>query len=123
MIYAKKGEIICGFPSGNIPTDWIICEEPVISDEPVDTTAFDQACEAFKMVCREIKEKANLSVFYGGFDEMAEYQNSEFAGTLEGLKLAILWSSANELCKYEGAKIGLNQPQWWYKCWNITKKD
>ena len=30
------------------------------------------------------------------------------------------WSAANELCKYEGSKIGLGQPDWWYDCWRGT---
>ena len=48
---------------------------------------------------------------------MIVFQNSEFSKTVEGLQLAIKWSAVNELCLYEAKKIGIGQPDWWYRCW------
>ncbi|MBQ9501869.1 MAG: hypothetical protein IJU70_06910 [Lentisphaeria bacterium] len=82
-----------------------------------DTSAFDAACQQFRAVCGRIAAAANLPDFRGGFDEMADFAASPVYQTVQGLALALEWSAANELCKYEGAKLGLGQPQWWYQCW------
>ena len=90
--------------------------EPEPIPEP-DRTDFDAACSQFRTVCAQIAEAADLPGFRGGFDEMVEFQQTAVYGTVAGLQLAIAWSALNELCKYEGNKIGLGQPQWWYECW------
>lgn len=51
---------------------------------------------------------------------MVMFQQTDFYKTLQGLQLAIAWSAANELCIYEGKKIGYNQPDWWYRCWQYN---
>ena len=84
-------------------------------------TAFNAACEQFRAVCGQIATAASFPDFKGGFDEMAEFQRSELYGTLPGLQLAMAWSAANELCKYEGQKVGYGQPAWWYYCWQIPE--
>lgn len=78
---------------------------------------FRNACKQFQDVCKQIKTALNLQEFKGGFDEMIVFQNSEFSKTVEGLQLAIKWSAVNELCLYEAKKIGIGQPDWWYRCW------
>lgn len=85
-----------------------------------DTAAFDAACAQFRAICGQIGTAIGKPGFKGGFDEMAEFQASEVYATVEGLQLAVAWSAANELCKYEGSKIKLGQPAWWYKCWEDT---
>jgi len=84
---------------------------------PVDRTAFDAACEQFRAVCGQIAEAIGDPSFRGGFDEMYKLRESAIFGTIEGLQLADAWNGVNELCKYEGHKIGLEQPKWWYDCW------
>ncbi len=85
---------------------------------PPDDTEFQEACSQFKAVCAAIASNANLPGFKGGFDEMAVYNQSSFSATLPGLKLALAWVGANELCRYLGSKLGLGSPEWWYKCWD-----
>ena len=82
-----------------------------------DTSSFDAACAQFRTVCGQIAAAANLPGFKGGFDAMAGFSASVVYATVQGLVLAMAWSAANELCKYEGAKLGFGQPEWWYKCW------
>ena len=89
--------------------------------EPVDTTDFDNACAMFRSVCGDIGALIGVTDFRGGFDDMVTFQQSAQFNTLEGLHLGMEWSAANELCKYEGSKIGLGQPEWWKKCWKSAK--
>lgn len=86
-------------------------------DEDVNTRAFQDACHQFKAICLEIGNNIGDPTFKGGFDEMYLFKQSSFANTLEGIKLAVFWSAANDLCVYTGKKIGLGQPEWWYECW------
>ena len=93
-----------------------------LPQEPeIETEAFNNACAMFRAVCSEIGAMLGVEDFRGGFDEMLIFQQSETFKTLEGLHLAMEWSAANELCKYEGAKIGFGQPDWWYECWKGGK--
>lgn len=48
---------------------------------------------------------------------MDAVKNHPLANTNQGLFLIAQWSALNERCKYQGAKVGLGQPSWWYKCW------
>ena len=82
-----------------------------------DRTNFDAACATFRAVCVSIGEAIGVQGFKGGFDEMAAFSAHPVSDTLAGVKLAVAWSAANELCVYEGRKIGLGQPEWWYECW------
>lgn len=93
------------------------------SDEAAQTeieAPFVAACGQFKGVCGQIATAMNVPEFKGGFDEMLEFQASPVSATSGGMRLALAWSAANELCKYEGGKIGLGQPAWWYRCWELT---
>lgn len=92
-------------------------EHPVPVPPGPDMTDFNNACQKFRNVCTAIGTLITDPEFKGGFDEMEEFQNSELSSTMVGIRLAIAWSASNELCKYEGSKVGLGQPAWWYKCW------
>lgn len=85
-------------------------------------TAFNTACKAFRAVCADIGALLGIENFRGGFEEVTAFSELPQFKTLDGLHLAMEWSAANELCKYEGAKIGLGQPEWFYKCWDGTEK-
>ena len=85
--------------------------------EPPDMTDFNAACASFRQVCAEIGQLIGVQNFKGGFDEMAEFQASQAAYTDTGVILALRWGAADKLCTYEGGKVGLGQPEWWYKCW------
>ena len=82
-------------------------------------TPFESACAQFRTLCAQIGNFIDDQDFKGGFDEYTEFAMSEAyqQNPVQGNALAIQWSALNELCKYEGAKIGLGQPEWWYKCW------
>jgi hypothetical protein len=82
-------------------------------------TPFEAACAQFRAVCSDIGTFIGDLGFRGGFDEYSVFATSEAyqQNPVQGNALAIKWSAFNELCKYEGAKIGLGQPDWWYLCW------
>lgn len=81
---------------------------------------FESACAQFRTLCEAIREFIGDPEFKGGFDEYAVFATSEAyaSNPVKGNALAIQWSALNELCKYEGSKIGLGQPDWWYACWS-----
>ena len=85
----------------------------------IDYTAFNTACEQFRMVCMQIRQFTGIQDFRGGFNEFTSLLNSPAfqSNPVQGNTLALLWSGANEYCIYEGSKVGLGQPDWWYKCW------
>jgi len=87
---------------------------------PPDSLAFDAACAKFRQLCAKNGAAAGIENFRGGFDEMAAFQASTVYGTVAGLQLAVAWSAVNELCKYEGSKLGYGQPDWWYRCWEVA---
>ena len=89
---------------------------------PADRTAFDAACAKFREICATIGEAIGEAGFKGGFDEMVVFQQSEIYGTTAGLQLAVAWQACNELCKYEGHKLGFDQPGWWYECWRQVEE-
>lgn len=86
-----------------------------------DPAAFDAACGAFKEVCAQIKEFAGFDDFKGGFEEaMAFLQCAAFAADkAQGTYLFSLWQGADKAVTYEAGKIGLGQPEWWYRCWGL----
>lgn len=94
--------------------------ESMEAQEP-STEKFELACMQFRSVCNQISQFTGIANFRGGFDEYALLMNSEAfrQNPTMGLTLAMMWSGANEYCVYEGAKIGLGQPQWWYQCWQL----
>lgn len=93
-----------------------VWEEP---PEPIipDTTEFDAACVKFREVCGAIGELIGNPNFRGGFDEMAEFETSEAAMSEAGIALSIKWMAADKLCTYLASKLGIAQPEWWFKCW------
>ena len=91
--------------------------------KPAQTLSkFEQSCQLFIALCGEIGEFIGDPEFRGGFDEYAVFATSEAyqANPVKGNALAIQWSALNERCKYEGAKNGYGQPEWWYKCWELA---
>ena len=96
---------------------------PYLTHETVDYTAFDNACQMFRQVCYQIGGVIGNAQFKGGFDQYASFIDSQYAqqNPAQAALYAAMWSGANEYAKYEGSKIGLGQPDWWYKCWNIQR--
>lgn len=84
---------------------------------------FEAACAQFRALCAEIGEFIGDPEFKGGFDEFSAFAMSDAyeSNPVQGNAYAIQWSALNELCKYEGAKIGLPQPNWWYRCWEANE--
>lgn len=99
---------------------WIddgIVEETIQERNKRIEQEFEDACELFKSVCLKIQQATGLESFKGGFEEMPIYQATEFYNTVDGLRLAVEWSAANELCIATGKKLGYGQPKWWRVCW------
>ena len=89
---------------------------------PTQEQEFEAACAQFRTICAAIGQFIGADNFHGGFGEMASFASSEAyqANPVMGNGLAIQWSAANEQGKYFGSKIGLGQPQWWYRCWELA---
>lgn len=88
-----------------------------------DTTDFEAACDVFRSVCSQIKTFAGLETFRGGFEEALAFLNSEafVNDKLTGTYLFSLWQGADKSVTYEASKVGIGQPDWWKKCWNIQE--
>ena len=86
-----------------------------------DTAAFEMACVKFREVVYGIRQLMGNPNFKGGFDEMGAFSMSPEAQTPTGMFLATSWMAADKLCTYEAAKLGLGQPAWWYKCWELAE--
>lgn len=121
IVFQGAVSVLAGeMPEGaRLATEAEIAAYLAARDAGPDRTSFNTACAAFRQVCAGIGAAIGVSDFKGGFDEMAVFAASEAYGTIAGLQLANQWMAANELCKYEGGKIGLGQPEWWYTCWEI----
>ena len=94
-------------------------------EQPVqDDSKFRLVCEQFRGLCAQIGRFIGIEDFRGGFDEYATFINSPAAQqNMEvALMYAVQWSAMNELCKYEGMKNGLGQPDWWYRCWELANE-
>lgn len=87
-----------------------------------EPTPFEAACAQFRALCAEIGAFIDDPDFKGGFDEFSAFAMSDAyeSHPVQGNAYAIQWSALNELCKYEGAKEGYNQPSWWWKCWEMA---
>lgn len=108
--------------SNFIPRDELFVELGGTIEDDGQLSPFEEACAQFREVCAAIGEFIGDADFRGGFDEYTIFAVSQafLDNPILGNTLAIQWSGCNERCKYEGAKIGLDQPAWWYKCWELA---
>ena len=128
-IYEYEGETFKTLPDPFLNmspmTDELFIElGGTITDDgnPSPEQEFEAACAQFRTICAAIGQFIGAENFHGGFGEMASFASSEAyqANPVMGNSLAIQWSAANEQGKYFGSKIGLGQPQWWYRCWQLA---
>ena len=128
-IYEYEGETFKTLPDPFLNmspmTDELFVElGGTITDDgnPSPEQEFEAACAQFRTICAAIGQFIGAENFLGGFGEMASFASSEAyqANPVMGNSLAIQWSAANEQGKYFGSKIGLGQPQWWYRCWQLA---
>ena len=128
-IYEYEGETFKTLPDPFLNmspmTDELFIElGGTITDDgnPSPEQEFEAACALFRTICAAIGQFIGADNFHGGFGEMASFASSEAyqANPVMGNSLAIQWSAANEQGKYFGSKIGLGQPQWWYRCWELA---
>ena len=86
---------------------------------------FQEACIMFRTLCDQIGQFIGNPDFHGGFGEMAAFAQSEAyqQNPVMGNTLAIQWMALNEECKYFGSRIGLGQPDWYYRCWELVGLD
>ena len=91
----------------------------------IDDMDFRNACKMFRDVCRQIGEFIGDDNFKGGFEDYGKFISSTAAKSAKASAslLASMWNGANEFAKYEGAKLGYGQPEWWYKCWEYTDEE
>lgn len=93
-------------------------ETPDLTDE---TEEFENACAQFRQVCGEIGTLIDVENFRGGFDDMPTFYAHDAYKTITGLCLAMAWKGLDTECTYLGAKIGLGQPEWWRRCWELAE--
>ena len=122
--YFWSNSLNCIYLGDMQPGDRLATEQEIaahLAEEEVDTSLFDTACANFRQVCSMIGEFIGVENFHGGFDEYAVFIQSEAAQSnpAQASLLAAMWSGTNEYAKYEGAKLGYGQPEWWYRCWSI----
>ena len=92
------------------------------NEDPTPEEEFETAAAQFRAVCAAIGQFIGNPNFHGGFGEYVAFVQSEAyqANPVMGNALAIQWSGTNEAGKYFGAKIGLGQPAWWYRAWELV---
>ena len=104
---------------------WDFVKKQVIEQPKVDDSEFKTACALFRNVCFQIGEFIGDPNFKGGFDDYARFIGSASSKSSKASAslLASMWNGANEYAKYEGAKLGYGQPEWWYKCWEYSGEE
>jgi hypothetical protein len=90
-----------------------------------DDTAFKLASRSFRNVCAQIGQFIGDDSFRGGFEDYDKFINSPVAQSAiaQASMLASMWSGANEYLKYEGRKLGYEQPENFYKCWEYSDEE
>jgi len=86
---------------------------------------FAEAAAKFRALCDEIGAFISNPSFTGGFEEVAVFHNSRAAQNdpITAHALALQWMELNEECKYKGARIGLGQPEWFYRAWELATEE
>ena len=130
------------FTEGGVITEWTALPDPFKNTTPMTDELFvqlggiieensrydeefEEACVMFRALCAQIGQFIGNPDFHGGFGEMASFAQSEAyqQNPVMGNTLAIQWAALNEECKYFGSRIGLGQPQWYYRCWELVGLD
>lgn len=104
---------------------WDYWEKKPAPQPVIDDSDFKSACAMFRDVCRQIGAFIGEDDFKGGFEDYGKFINSTAAKSAKASAslLASMWNGANEYAKYEGSKLGYDQPEWWYKCWEYTDEE
>ncbi len=94
------------------------------NEAPSPEEEFAAAASEFRMLCDEIGQFIGDPSFTGGFEEMAVFHGASSAqdNPMTAYAFALRWMELNELCKYKGSKIGLGQPAWFYRCWELAEE-
>ncbi|MBQ7732218.1 MAG: hypothetical protein IJT68_10315 [Lentisphaeria bacterium] len=97
----------------------------VNDDQPTPEEEFAASAAKFRTLCDDIGQFIGDPSFTGGFDEVVTFNNSHAAQAdpMTAYALALRWMELNEECKYKGAKIGLGQPEWFYRCWELAAEE
>ena len=92
------------------------------TDEPSTEEKFQAACAYFRSICQAIGVKIGNTSWQGGYDEIPEFDNSDFVKNepTEALLLSTRLKWADEQCKRLGEKLGYKGSEWWWKCWEAA---
>ena len=92
------------------------------TDELSTEEKFNAACAYFRSICAAIGAKIGNANWQGGYDEIPEFDNSDFVteSPTEALLLSTRLKWADEQCKRLGGKLGYVDSQWWHKCWEAA---
>ena len=93
--------------------------------EPTPEEEFAEAAARFRALCDEIGQFIGDASFTGGFDEVVTFNSSTATqeDPMTAYALALRWMELNEECKYKGSKIGLGQPEWFYRAWELAAEE
>jgi hypothetical protein len=93
--------------------------------EPTPEEEFAGAAAKFRALCGDIGSFIGSPLFTGGFEEVAGFSSSQAAQNdpMTAYALALRWMELNEECKYKGAKIGLGQPAWFRRAWELAEEE
>ena len=85
-------------------------------------TKFEAACKDFRDICMQIREAIAGPSFKGSYDQILEVQkNNPRAMDRDILTLFENLRACNDVCKYEGEKLGYRGSEWWKACWASEK--
>lgn len=83
-----------------------------------DRTKFESVCEGFRSVCKSIGQELNVPDFHGSFDEIvAVKKDNPLVTTPTVIGLFETLRAYDDICKYEGEKLGYRGSEWFKACW------
>ena len=84
---------------------------------------FNTACEKFREQCLLMRELINDQTFMGGHEQMYAVRISDKWDDPRVQQCHRDISDLNQWCLHEAHKLGLESPDWWFKCWGISKEE
>ena len=92
---------------------------------PTPEEEFSESAAKFRTLCDDIGRFIGDPSFMGGFEEVVTFNNSQAAhdDPMTAYALALRWMELNEECKYKASKIGLGQPAWFYRAWELAAEE
>ena len=95
----------------------LAAEAAALAAPAPDYTAVDALCADFRDLCIAIRNIISDPLFKGGFQEIKDLLEGEYADNADVISLCNKIGWLNQYITYEANKCGLGQPGWWIRCW------